>query len=66
MQSKFKSFEELPVILTVKDVQQVLGISRVTAYDLVKSEGFPCIKVSERRLVIVKEKFIQWLEKQAS
>ena len=59
----YKSYEELPLMLTVLDVAAVLGISRAGAYELVKSDGFPVLKIGNR-IVIPKDKFLLWIEKQ--
>jgi len=56
-----KSFDELPLVLTVRDVSAVMGISRVGAYDLTHSDGFPTIRIG-RRIAIPKAEFIKWLE----
>ena len=59
----YKSYEELPLMLTVLDVAAVLGISRAGAYELVRSNGFPVLKIGNR-IVIPKDKFFLWIEKQ--
>nr|WP_325214412.1 helix-turn-helix domain-containing protein [uncultured Oscillibacter sp.] len=59
----YKSYEELPLMLTVPDVALVLGISRAGAYELAHSEGFPVLKVGSR-IVIPKDKFPLRIEKQ--
>ena len=59
----YKSYEELPLMLTVLDVAAVLGISRAGAYELVRSNGFPVLKIGNR-IVIPKDKFLLWIEKQ--
>ena len=61
----YKSYEELPLMLTVLDVATVLGISWADAYGLVRSEGFPVLKIGNR-IVIPKDKFLLWIEKQCS
>lgn len=43
----------------------MLGISRPVAYELSKKEGFPAIRVSERRIIIPVESLKRWLVKQA-
>ena len=58
----YKSYEELPLMLTVLDVATVLGISRAGAYELAHSEGFPVLKIGNR-IVIPKDKFLLWIEK---
>ncbi len=59
-----KSLHELPVTITVGDVAEVLGISRTGAYEMVKSEGFPCLQVG-RRLLIPRDQFINWIERES-
>lgn len=59
----YKSYEELPLMLTVLDVAAVLGISRAGAYELAHSEGFPVLKIGNR-IVVPKDKFLLWIEKQ--
>ena len=58
---KFKSFDDLPLTLTVMEVAEALRISRAGAYDLVRTEGFPALKIGSR-IVIPKEKFIEWMD----
>lgn len=57
---RFKSFDDLPLTLTVMEVAEALRISRAGAYDLVRAEGFPALKIGSR-IVIPKEKFIEWM-----
>lgn len=38
----YKSYEELPMLLTVSDVAAMLGVSRAGAYELARSEGSRC------------------------
>ena len=40
----YKSYDELPLMLSVQDVADVLGISISGAYELVKEKGFPCLR----------------------
>ena len=65
MLASIKSYEDLPVTLNVEDVAAVLGISRKVAYGLAKQKGFPAVRVGERRLVIPRDRFLQWLDEQA-
>lgn len=57
-----KSFEELPLMLSVLMVGKILGISRTKAYELVKEKDFPSIKIGSR-VVVPRDKFIQWIER---
>ncbi len=61
-QVKYKSYEELPLMLSVPEVAAVLGISQAGAYELVRTDGFPSLKVGSR-IVVPKEKFIEWIDK---
>ena len=62
---KYKDLSELPAVMTVKDVQNVLGIHSNNVYELVRKPGFPAIRVSERRIVIPRDRFLQWLDNSA-
>ena len=50
--------------LQVEDVQKLLGISRASAYSLVKQKGFPHIRVGNR-IVIPHDLFNEWVTKTA-
>ena len=62
-QTVYKSCDELPLMLSVPEVAAVLGISRAGAYELARSEGFPTLKIGSR-IVVPKEKFVQWIDSQ--
>ena len=59
----YKSYDELPLMLSVPEMAAVLGISRAGAYELVRSDGFPALKIGSR-IVVPKEKFIEWINAQ--
>ena len=63
VQSKFKSYDELPLFFNAKTVAEVLGISVAGAYELVHQEDFPVLRIGSR-LVVPKEKFLAWIESQ--
>ncbi len=58
---KFKSYEDLP--LSAPDVAEVLGILRAAAYELLRSRGFPSMRVGTR-ILVPKDKFIRWIDQQ--
>ena len=64
-QAVYKSYDELPLMLSVPEIASVLGISRAGTYELVKSEGFPSLKIGSR-IVVPKEKFIEWINTQTN
>lgn len=58
--TKYTNYDDLPLMLSVLDVTSVLGISRAGAYELVRSDGFPSLRIGSR-IVVPKEKFIGWI-----
>lgn len=63
--TNYTSMEQLPITLSANQVAQVLGISRANAYTLMHSKGFPTIKIG-KRMVVPKNKLIEWMEKQTA
>lgn len=63
-QSVYKSYDELPLFFNAELVGKVLGISSTTAYGLLHRADFPSIKIGNR-LIVPKEKFIEWANKQS-
>lgn len=62
--SNCKSYEDLPLFLNAKLVSQVLGVSPSTTYELMHEPGFPVLRIGSR-MVVPKEKFIQWVDAQS-
>ena len=63
MKERYKSFDELPMMISVSQVAKVLGISRTRSYELVNEKGFPKIKIGTR-IVVPKNEFKLWIQKQ--
>ena len=63
-QSMYKSKEELPMFLTVLDVANLLGISRASAYELVREDNFPKLKIVQGRTIIPRDRLLEWLDEQ--
>ena len=61
---KYKSFDELPLMLTVEEVAGVLGIGIAHAYEVARRRDFPTIKIGSR-IIVPRDRLIQWLEEQA-
>ena len=62
---KYKSYDDLPLMLSVPEVAAAMGISRAGAYELVHSEGFPSLTIGSR-IVVPKDKLIAWIDKKSS
>ena len=59
--STYTSYDDLPLMLSVAEVAAVLGISRAGAYDLVRSSGFPALKIGSR-IIVPRDKFLAWID----
>jgi len=64
-ESTYKSYDELPLFLNAEMVAKVLGVSAASGYELLHQKGFPTLKIGNR-LVVPKEKFIQWVEERVN
>ena len=62
--SNIRSYGDLPLFLNANLVAQVLGVSISTAYEVMHEPGFPTLRVGNR-MVVPKEKFMQWAEEQS-
>jgi hypothetical protein len=58
---KYTSYAQLPLALTAMDIASILGISKYNAYCLMRSEGFPMMRMG-RRLLVQKKQFIEWMD----
>ena len=61
--SSYKTYDDLPLMLSVPDVAKALGISRAGAYELAHRKEFPSMKLGSR-IIVPKDKFLLWIEKQ--
>ena len=60
--SKYRSYDELPLLLKVEDLMPVLGIGRNTAYELVRTGQIFSIRIG-RQLRIPKQALIDFVNK---
>ena len=63
-QSMYKNRDEMPMFLTVMDVANLLGISRACAYELVREDNFPKLKIVQGRTIIPRDRLLEWLNEQ--
>ena len=64
--SIIKSKDELPMFMSVMDMIDLLGISRSKAYELAAEEGFPKLKLVPGRVIIPRDRLLEWLDSQMS
>jgi len=57
MESKYRSFDDLPLALRVEDLMPILDIGRNSAYELVRSGAIRSVKIG-RQLRIPKQAII--------
>ena len=64
--SIIKSKDELPMFMSVMDMIDLLGISRSKAYELAAEEGFPKLKLVPGRVIIPRDKLLEWLDERTN
>lgn len=60
MSKIYTSYDELPIMLSVPQLASALGISRSGAYALVRTSGFPALKIGSR-IVIPEDELLEWI-----
>ena len=58
-----KNLEQLPEIMTMRQVQEFLGLSRPKVYELANRHDFPVLRFG-RALRVSKSALLRWLEAQ--
>ena len=58
--SIYTSYDELPLLLNVKQLADLLGVSDSSVYELIQEDGFPSLRIG-KRIVIPKEKLREWI-----
>ena len=51
--------------ISVDELATQLGISRPLAYELTRRDGFPAVRLGERRIVIPLDGLKRWLDSQS-
>ncbi|AOH54444.1 DNA-binding protein [Peribacillus muralis] len=54
---------ELPPVLTAKDIQIFLSVSKGKAYEIFKLKDFPTLVIGGSKRVL-KDDFLNWIEQQ--
>ena len=58
--SIYKSYDELPLLLNVKQLANLLGVSDSSVYELIQEDGFPSLRIG-KRIVIPQEELRVWI-----
>lgn len=59
------SANDYPIMLNVTHVEEILGVAKRTAYDIMDQKGFPLVKIG-RKKVVPRDAFFNWIEKGVS
>ena len=63
MGTNYRSFEDLPLTLTVEEAGQILRVGRNTAYDLVRCGQLPSVRVG-KQIRIPRQALLDYLSRQ--
>jgi len=61
MLSRYQSWAQVPLTLTVDQVAGVLGISRSSAYRLIQRGRINAVRISQRKIVVSKDELRRFL-----
>jgi excisionase family DNA binding protein len=64
MKIRYRSLEELPLVLTVEELMPILGIGRNTAYELIRSGQIRSVRAG-RKICVPKEAIAEYLSRRA-
>ncbi len=54
-----------PITLSVIEMAKLLKISKNSAYKLCHQNGFPAIRINNKRILVIREQLEKWLENQS-
>ena len=58
--SIYTSYDELPLLLNVKQLVDLMGVSDSSVYELIQEDGFPSLRIG-KRIVVPKEELRKWI-----
>ncbi len=60
---KYKSPEELPMVLSAKEVADYIGMAKSNVYELINRVDFPAFRIG-KRVFIPRDQFLDWINNQ--
>ena len=60
-QPLIKNYDELPMFINATLLAQLFGVSRASAYELMREKGFPSFRIG-KRILVSKEDLKTWIE----
>ena len=64
-EQSYKSFDELPMYMSVPVVAKLFGISESSGYELVHEKGFPAFKIGSR-IIVERDKLKEWIDRRSA
>ena len=58
--SIYTSYDELPLLLNVKQLADLMGVSDSSIYELIQEDDFPSLRIG-KRIVVPKEELRKWI-----
>ena len=58
--SIYTNYDELPLLLSVKQLVDLMGVSDSTIYELIQETEFPSLRLG-KRIVVPKEELRKWI-----
>jgi len=58
--SIYTSYDELPLLLSVKQLVDLMGVSDSSIYELIQEDDFPSLRIG-KRIVVPKEELRKWI-----
>ena len=58
--SVYTNYDELPLLLSVKQLVDLMGVSDSTIYELIREDDFPSLRIG-KRIVVPKEELRKWI-----
>ena len=58
--SIYTSYDELPLLLSVTQLVDLMGVSEPSLYELIQEDDFPSLRIG-KRIVVPKEELRKWI-----
>ena len=59
--SMIKNYDELPMFINADLLAELFGVSRASAYELMRERNFPSFRIG-KRILVSRENLIVWVE----
>ena len=59
--SMIKNYDEMPMFINADLLAELFGVSRASAYELMRERNFPSFRIG-KRILVSRENLIAWVE----